>query len=124
MSFILPRDQIKYIDKIERERILAYGSSFYLPKDGDGLNNLGEQYYGEDLGDVIKNIFSFINTNKDSIKNVSETIGSVGNTASNITKNIIENIQKAKEIKKTKIPVSDDAKLKILSNGSGFYTVK
>ncbi len=87
---VLPTEQSNYLANRERNKIKSYGNALTLPKGEAFYLPKYEQYYEESLGDIIKGIFTFINSNKDNIKNIAESVSSVGNAASSITKNIID----------------------------------
>ncbi len=117
------REKIKYRNGVSN---LFDGRSLYLPK---------KQYYsqGEGLGDII----NFVSENKDLIKDIAGTVGSVVDTVGKVGTTTVDIIKKIKELKQSGISQKavedvlrakskneqnkDDVRESI--NGNGFFLI-
>ncbi len=121
---ILEREKYKYFDKNEWNRIQRgsgfyhakrQGKAFYLPK--------YEQVYGESFSDIINNVFKFVNSNKDNIKNIADTLSNTSSAASTITKNVTDTINHVKKKEESPAPalsLEDRKKILGIKSGNGF----
>ena len=121
---ILEREKYKYFDKNEWSRIQRgsgfyhakkQGRAFYLPK--------YEQVYGESFSDIINNVFKFVNSNKDNIKNIAETLSSASTAASTVSKNVtdtINNVKKKEEPTVAPLTLEERKRILGIKSGSGF----
>jgi hypothetical protein len=100
-EYIDPKLIQKYNSFNENEKV---GASLYLPR-------REIEFEGQGLMDVISKLFNFVNKNKDTIKNVTDSINNVSsgidstiNTVSNINKAIqsIKNVEQNDEPKRVK----------------------
>jgi hypothetical protein len=94
MPMITKSNYKDYVDAEELRTKRKYGSSIYLPS--------GTSIYlphGEGLSDIVSNITSFYQNNKDLINSGIDTVGKVSNLATNIAKNIadVKNIHRLKK---------------------------
>ena len=123
MPLILEFDKQNYVDKNDIRRLKSYGSSLWIPK-GKALF-LPKEVDGDGIGDIFSNVAKFVSDNKDTIKNVGDVVSSIGQTASNITGNVIDNVRKINELKALKEQlnankepaISDESKDRIINVG-------
>ena len=83
------------------------------------------KYQGTGVADFLGKVFNWISTNKDTINNVANVTGTVGNTVAGLTNNTLDVIRKIKELRQQAITNEDLNKVIGTSekNGSGFFYI-
>ena len=102
MLIILPHDKENYINHNILRNIKS-GNGLYLPEGNDGgagiyLPGNNCEYCGKGFGDIISTVFRFINSNKDNIKNLTDSGSNIINLASATSKGVTDTIKNIKEI--------------------------
>ena len=96
---ILKQDKVNYINK-NIVNNLKRGDGLYLSR--GSCDYCGRGIYlprGEGIGDIVSTIFKFINSNKDSIKAITDTASNVVNLASATSKGVTDTIKAAHDIR-------------------------
>ena len=95
---ILKQDKVNYINK-NIVNNLKRGGGLYLSR--GSCDYCGRGIYlprGEGIGDIVSTIFKFINSNKDSIKAITDTASNVVNLASATSKGVTDTIKASQQI--------------------------
>ncbi len=95
---ILKQDKVNYINK-NIVNNLKRGDGLYLSR--GSCDYCGRGIYlprGEGIGDIVSTIFKFINSNKDSIKAITDTASNVVNLASATSKGVTDTIKASQQI--------------------------
>ncbi len=128
MPIIHKNEMYKYKPKQQLREQIKFGngvSNFY---DGRSLYLPKKQYYGEGEGQGLGDIIKFVSENKDLIKDIASTAGSVADTVGKVGTNTIDIIKKIKELKQQGI--SNSALEQVLNSkpkevsekkGTGFF---